>query len=250
MQAHNLMSGALGLVQPDEKSGLRVNVDTILLAHFTRPKAGEKILEIGCAHGAVSLILAKRGAALYPSGFDVTGVDIRPDLVELARANAGRNGVEAAFSAADVREYKKIAPPQSFDRIVVNPPYDEAASSRRSPSDGRAAALHGSCCTLEDIIKASHYLLKNRGRLDVVMRADRIGALFALLDRYKTPPKVMRCVYPKPGERASVALVEAMRSGSHGLAVEAPLFIRGGDGEETPELKAAYVIKEETQCRL
>ena len=172
----------------------------------------------------------------------MTGVDIRPDLVELARANAESNGLNAEFLAADVREYKKIAPAQSFDRIVVNPPYDEAQSSRRSPSDGRAAALHGSCCTLEDIIKAAHYLLKNRGRLDLVMRADRTGELFALLDKYKTPPKIMLCVHPKPGERASVTLVEAMRSGSRGLAVEPPLFIRGEDGGETARLKAAYEI--------
>lgn len=242
MEAHSLMNGALDLVQPDEKSGLRVNVDTILLAHFAQPKAGERILEIGCAHGAVSLILAKRGTLLSPRGFDVTGVDIRPDLIELARANAERNGLKAEFVAADVREYKKISPAQSFDRIVVNPPYDEAESSRRSPSEGRAAALHGSCCTLEDIIRAAHYLLKNKGRLDLVMRADRIGELFALLDGCKTPPKIMRCVHPKPGERASVALVEAMRSGSRGLDIKPPLFIRGDDGEETAQLKAAYEI--------
>ena len=107
MEAHSLVNGALRLVQPDEKSGLRVNVDTILLAHFARPKAGERILEIGCAHGAISLILAKRGTLLPPRGFDVTGVDIRPDLVELARANAESNGLKAEFVAADVREYKK-----------------------------------------------------------------------------------------------------------------------------------------------
>lgn len=235
MESHELMNGALRLLQPDEKSGLRVNVDTILLAHFARPKAGEKILEIGCAHGAVSLILAKRG-------FDVTGVDIRRDLVELACENAALNGLAAKFFPADAREYKKIAPPQSFDRIVVNPPYDEAENSRVSPSEGRAAAMHGSCCTLEDVIKAAHYLLKNRGRLDLVMRGDRIGELFAMLDRYKTPPKKLRCVHPKPGSRASVALVEAMRSGAQGLVIEPPMFIRGADGEETAELKEAYEI--------
>ena len=74
------------------------------------------------------------------------------------------------------------------------------------------------------------------------MRADRIGELFALLDGCKTPPKIMRCVHPKPGERASVALVEAMRSGSRGLDIKPPLFIRGEDGEETAQLKAAYEI--------
>ena len=133
MEAHSLMNGALRLVQPDEKSGLRVNVDTILLAHFARPKSGERILEIGCAHGAISLILAKRGTLLSQRGFDVTGVDIRPDLVGLARANAESNGLKAKFVAADVREYKKIAPAQSFDRIVEQPPQPERRARCGAP---------------------------------------------------------------------------------------------------------------------
>ena len=234
---HSLLCGALTMIQPAAGEGLRVNVDTVLLAYFSRPKRGEKILEIGCAHGAVSLILAKRG-------FPVTGIDIQPHLITLAKKNAALNGLEAEFISADIREYKKIAAAQSFDRIVVNPPYDEAERSRPSPKEPVSAAMHGACCRLEDIIAASHYLLKNRGRLDLVMRGDRIGELFALLDRYKTPPKQMRCVHPRPGERASVALVEAVRSGSHGLIIEPPLFITDASGAETPELKEAYIIEE------
>ena len=75
---HSLLCGALKMIQPAAGEGLRVNVDTVLLAHFSRPKRGEKILEIGCAHGAVSLILAKRG-------FPVTGIDIQPHLIALAK---------------------------------------------------------------------------------------------------------------------------------------------------------------------
>ncbi|MEG1603481.1 MAG: methyltransferase [Cloacibacillus sp.] len=239
---HDLLYGVLKIIQPEEGRGLRVNMDTILLAHFTRPRRGERILEIGCAHGAVSLILAKRG-------FAVEGIDIQPHLIELAVENAKLNGLDAKFRTADIRCYKQIAEAQSFDRIVVNPPYDEAARSRPSPKEAQAAAMHGACCALSDIIEASHYLLKNRGRLDIVMREDRIGELFELLGRAKTPPKIMRCVHPKPHERASVVLVEAMRSGRHGIVIEPPLFITGEDGEETPELKEAYVIKEDAQCR-
>ena len=65
----DLLYGALKIKQPDEKMGPRVNLDTILLAHFTKPRRREKILELGCAHGAVSLILAKKG-------FCVEGADV------------------------------------------------------------------------------------------------------------------------------------------------------------------------------
>ncbi|MBQ9881073.1 MAG: methyltransferase domain-containing protein [Synergistes sp.] len=236
-KCHDILYGEIKMYQPDECEGLRVNVDTILLAHFTRPKQGEKILELGCAHGAVSLILAKRG-------FSVKGIDIQPHLIGLAKENAVLNALDVDFCVADIREYKKIAPAQSFDRIVVNPPYDEEGSCRKSPSAARSAAVQGACCSLADVVAAAHYLLKNRGRLDIIIRSDRLSDLFALLSGCKTPPKLMKCVHPQPGSRASVVLVEAVRSGGSGLAVEAPLFIKDESGAETAELKAAYIITE------
>ena len=49
----DLLRGALKIRQPECKDGLRVNLDTILLASFTKPRGNERILEIGCAHGAL-----------------------------------------------------------------------------------------------------------------------------------------------------------------------------------------------------
>ena len=69
----DLLYGVLSLRQPAE--GPRVNVDTILLAAYVRdtfPRTGGKILELGCASGAVSLILALR----FPAAA-VTGLEIR-----------------------------------------------------------------------------------------------------------------------------------------------------------------------------
>lgn len=235
----DLLYGVLKIKQPDGKEGLRVNMDTILLAAFTKPRRQEKIMEIGCAHGAVSLILAKRG-------FNVEGIDIQHGLIELAKENARINGLEenVKFYAADVRDYRKIWRAQSFDRIVVNPPYDELSSSNRSPSDGRAKAAHGLECTLVSIVEASKYLLKNKGRLDMVIRAGRAAELFSLLDRNGLVPKVLRCVHPKPGRDAVIVLVEAMRAASHGIVVKPPLFVLDEAGRDTPELLEAYRISE------
>ena len=239
-ELEDLLNGILKIKQPEEKEGPRVNLDTILLADFTKPKFSEKILEIGCAHGAVSLILAKRGYA-------VEGVDIQPHLIELASENARLNGLDtmAEFYVGDLRDHKKIWRAQTYDRIVVNPPYDELSGSNRSPSDPIAAAMHGTKCTLEEVVVASRYLLKNRGRLDMVMRANRIGELFALLSRYNIEPKIMKTVHPRLHTPATIVLIESMRAGRHGLKIEAPLFVLGADGMETPELTQAYKIRED-----
>ena len=239
----DLLYGVLKIKQPDENMGPRVNLDTILLAHFTKPRRRERILELGCAHGAVSLILAKRG-------YCIEGADIQPHLVDMAKENALLNSLEdkTEFFVRDLRNYKKYWSAQSFDRVVMNPPYDELSESRRSPSDALAAAMHGTECTLEDVIIASKYLLKNRGKLDLVIRTNRMGELFALLDKHKMPPKVMRPVYPKPCSKSTVVLVEAMRAASHGLTIESPIFVLGADGRETEELLEAYKIEENEKC--
>lgn len=236
----DLLYGVLKIRQPNEKAGLRVNMDTILLAHFTRPRRQEKILEIGCAHGAISLILAKRG-------FRVEGIDIQHHLIEIARQNALFNNLDAnvRFYAADVREYRKIWRAQTFDRIVVNPPYDELDSANRSPSDERARAAHGLECTLASIIEACKYLLKNKGHLDLVIRAGRTGELFSLFEKNNLAPKILRSVHAKPGKDASVVLVEAMRAAAHGIIIKSPLFVLDASGKDTPELLEAYRISEE-----
>lgn len=231
-----LLRGALEIMQPEAKDGLRVNIDTILLSHFTKPKKGEKILEFGCAHGAVSLILAKRG-------FNVKGIDIQPELIRLAKKNASHNKVAVEFQTADLREYKKLGEAQSYDRIVVNPPYFEALSGNQiSPSKPLAVALQGTECTLEQVVVSAKYLLKNRGRLDIVMLASRASELLELLEANNMRVKTVRFVHPKPTSEASVVLVEAVRAAKRGAKILPPLFVLDGDGNETKEMLENYEL--------
>lgn len=235
----DILRGELKIRQPLDKEGPRVNVDTILLAHFTCPRKGEKILELGCAHGVISLILAKRG-------FETEGIDIQEHLIMLAKENARINGLEALthFFAGDLRKYKKIGKAQSYDRVVVNPPYTEAGKCNASPYIPLAASLHGTKCTLVDVVAASRYLLKNKGRLDIIIKAERSGELISMLTGANIAPKRLQPIYPNPISSASAILIEAVRTAAQGLKVESPVFIKDNDGCETPELKVAYTIQE------
>ena len=64
-----ILYGFLDMIQPED--GPRVNMDTVLLAGFAGLKNGERAIELGCAHGAVSLILAKRFGGAFVEGLDV-----------------------------------------------------------------------------------------------------------------------------------------------------------------------------------
>jgi len=82
-----------------------------LLIDRIAPKAGDRIVDIGCGCGAISIALAGRVA---PDGF-VLGVDISAPMLARARQLA-RQGLSVDFVQADATVYP--FEPQSFDLLV------------------------------------------------------------------------------------------------------------------------------------
>ncbi len=234
-RGEDILYGFLNMLQPE--NGPRVNMDTVLLAGFARLKDGERAVELGCAHGAVSLILAKRRPRAQ-----IEGLDIDPELVGLARVNARRNGLDgnAVFIAGDLRDARELYPHQSFDALVVNPPYEDPGFGRRSESAARRVARQGERCTLRDVCAAARYLLKNKGRLYMVMRALRLAETMSVLQAHGLAPRELMIVYPAPGKNASVFLVEARRGGGPALTVLPPLYVYDAQGEYADELLRYY----------
>jgi SAM-dependent methyltransferase len=62
-----------------------------------RPEGGERVLDLACGIGRHSLELRRRG-------FEVVGVDISPDLLEMAEREAEAQSLEVSFVQADLRE--------------------------------------------------------------------------------------------------------------------------------------------------
>ena len=86
--------------------------DSILLIESLDVKAGERVLEVGCGSGVVSIHCAANGCA-------VTAGDINPRAVELTRRNLESNGLSAVVAETDV--YSGVE--GRFDTIVFNLPY-------------------------------------------------------------------------------------------------------------------------------
>jgi SAM-dependent methyltransferase len=72
--------------------------------------SGSRILEVGCGTGRTSCHLAALG-------HDVTGVDIRPDMIAKARKRAEADGVAARFETGDAAALS--FPDDSFDALLV-----------------------------------------------------------------------------------------------------------------------------------
>ncbi len=86
--------------------------DSILLIESLDVISREKVLEVGCGSGVVSIHCAKNGCY-------VTAVDVNPRAVELARRNSVANGTDIRVLESDV--YGNVD--GVFDTIVFNLPY-------------------------------------------------------------------------------------------------------------------------------
>jgi tRNA1(Val) A37 N6-methylase TrmN6 len=237
MTHDEILYGKLRLWQPDE--GPRVNMDTVLLAAYVRVRRRREssFIELGSATGAVSLMLALR----FPERFKILGIEIQEELERLAERNRAENGLEerVSFRRMDLREYRAL-PGSAFDGLVVNPPYEEEGRGRKSPLETSAIARQSVCCTLEDVVEAASWLLKDKGRFFAVLRAGRLAALLTLLTSGGIEPKRLRLVHPREGAKANLLLLEGVKGGGAGLVAEPPLFVYDSAGRYTPDLLTAY----------
>ena len=223
------------LLQP--LHGPRVNMDTVILADWVKVRSGTRsVLEAGCASGAISLLLAQR----YPN-IHVTGIEIQKDIAELAAVNADNNGLSGRVKiiAGDLRD-KNLLARESFDALVVNPPYESMASGRESPDPSRASARLEISCTPDDVSELASRVLKSDGRLYAVFKSGRLDTFLQAMRKRRIIPKKLRPVYPKRGYNSAVFLTECIKNAGDGLTLMPPLFVRDDDDEYTDEIMRMY----------
>ena len=74
------------------------------------------VLDVGTGSGCIAIALKKA----HPS-WSVTGIDISPEAIAIARENARRNNVEVNFQVVDIFDFNEKNP--KYDIVVSNPPY-------------------------------------------------------------------------------------------------------------------------------
>src|SRR5436305_11697337 len=132
------LGGQLRLRQP--KSGHRAGHDAMLLAAATAARSGDRVVELGAGVGAAGVALARR-----VPGLELVLVEIDGALASLARGNAASNGIGAQVVVLDVTSAAEGFAaaglgPDSVDRVLMNPPFNDPARHRASPDKRREVA--------------------------------------------------------------------------------------------------------------
>jgi ubiquinone/menaquinone biosynthesis C-methylase UbiE len=89
-------------------------IDEFMFAALARAgvTAGQHVLDVGCGVGNVSLLAA---AAVGPGG-SVTGVDMNPEVIGVARERARHGGLSnVRFEVAALEDFQ---PPRAFDAVI------------------------------------------------------------------------------------------------------------------------------------
>lgn len=236
------LGGRLRLRQP--RKGHRAGHDAILLAAATAARPGERVAEFGAGVGAAGLAVARR-----VRGVALTLVERDERLAALARDNALRNGLEAAVMvldvAADAAAFASCGlGPDSADRVLMNPPFNDPQRHRPSPDIGRRAAHEAGTSTLETWTHAARRTLRPGGTLTLIWRAEGLAAVLAALGRGFGGVAVLP-VHPGP-DAAAIRVLARAEKGSGAPAVLLPgLVLNDAAGNPAPFV-AAVLKGEET----
>lgn len=211
--------------------------DAVFLAAFPYLVKRARVLELGAGTGAISLLLAARGAA------QVTGIDCNRHVVELMQRSIEENKLEDSVHAVfgDIRELKGTFISESFDLVVANPPYRNSGKMRQVGK----SACHEVTANLEDFFKTAAYMVKYRGRFAIVQLPERFTECLALAAKYGLELKKLQWVHSFADKPAWVFLAEFVKGGSPGLQVLEPLVMYNHDGSYSKQTLACYGMAEE-----
>lgn len=234
--ADTLFEGRIRCTQ--HAAGYRFSVDAVLLGNFISARPGERILDMGCGSGIISLILSYR----CPESF-LTGVEIQPGLAKLAKKNVADNNWQERIQIlrGDLRHIEKLLPAGKFDWVVSNPPYRRTGTGRKNLKYEQLAARHEIMSGVGAVVKAASWALRNKGRAAFVYPAARGATILYELKRQGLEPKRIQVVYSYPGSAATLLLVEAIKGGGEELAILPPFYIyREHGGGYSSEMEACY----------
>ncbi|WP_341876049.1 tRNA1(Val) (adenine(37)-N6)-methyltransferase [Defluviitalea saccharophila] len=212
-------------------------MDAVLLSAFTEIKEGDTVLDLGSGNGIIPILLEAK-----TKGKKFTGLEIQEQNVDMARRSILLNHIEekVEMHLGDVRKIKEYYTAESFDVVTSNPPYMNAGGGLINLHEAKTIARHEVLCSLEDIIYAASYVLKNKGNFYMVHRPHRLVDIMVLLRKHRLEPKTLQMVHPYMDKEPNMVLIKAVKNAKALLKVSKPLIVYNEKGQYNDEVKELY----------
>lgn len=203
--------------------------DTLLLAQFSAPAAGEICADFGTGCGTIPILWQLLGKPKK-----VYGIELQQAAVSQAQAAVVKNKLQDRIEIlpGDIRCYKTLLPHQSLHRIACNPPYKAMGAGLQNNRQAQKIARHEACLTPAEIAAAAVYTLRFGGKLCICQRPERLADFVSTFRAFHLEPKRLQFVQ-KDGESApSLFLLESCRGGRPGMQVAPALLLSNWKGYE------------------
>lgn len=194
---------------------------------------GDRVLDLGCGVGGAAFCLLERVRGAF-----ISGIDIQPDYIDLARKNAGLNDKSDRidFITSDIQSFCFSDLKQRAAHVLCNPPFLDAGTYIPSPDAGRATALghEGQEATLKHWIDCAFHNTKPGGSLTLIHRADYIDRIIQAMGKRYGQVEIIP-LWPRAGVAAKRVIIRARRDRKTPAIIHPGLVLHDATGAYTPE---------------
>lgn len=210
-------------------------IDSVLLSNFVCSNNSKNIIVDLCSGTGVIAVILSQKKKLQK----IYAVELQEEMFSLLKRNIKLNSLEDRITPlkANIKDYymdKKV------DIVVCNPPYKEIGTGVENENIVKYIARHEKECTLDDVFLCASRLLKQKGKLYLVHKPQRLTDLIVFARKYKLEPKTIRFVYPTLNSVPSIVLIEYVYCGGNEIKVLPPLIEYDENGIYTKEILNIY----------
>ena len=213
-------------------------IDSILLSDFAKDlKKDSNVLDIGTGTGIISILLAKKTECKK-----IYALEIQKEISEMAGRSVKLNNLENTIEIINdnIKNIEKYLDKNSINAIVTNPPYKKRETGIENQDKRKLISRHEMKASLEDFIKISKDMLKDKGEIYIVHRPERLVDLLTTMRNYKIEPKKVRLVYSNINAVPKLVLVQGIKNARPFLKMEKNLYVYNENGEYTDEILKIY----------
>ena len=227
-----------GLKIIQNKDGFCFGIDSVLLSDFAKNiKKDSRVLDLGTGTGIIPILLCGKTNLKK-----IIGIEIQEEVAKMTKKSIRLNNLEDKFEIINesILNLNNIYEKQPFDVIVTNPPYKKKETGVINENQKNLISRHEITANLEDFIKISKDLLKDKGEFYMVHRPERLVDILSIMRKYKIEPKILKMVYSDKNKEPKLVLIKGVKNAKSFLKVEKNLYIYDDEGKYTEELLKIY----------